>query len=78
MRALKRIMSREAYISGRVKQARHNGNREFITLMAYISVIGKKVPAALLYTGESYDLRSTWIKDLEAKDDFFFSTLSNR
>jgi hypothetical protein len=71
-------MSREAYISGRVKQARHNSNREFITLIACISVIGKKVPVALLYTSKLYDLRSTWIKDLEAKDNFFFSTLSNK
>ena len=68
----------EAYKSGRVRQAVHDGNREFITLMACVSAIGKKIPAALLYKGESYDLRSTWVEDLEDSDDFFFSVSSNR
>ena len=77
MQTVKRIMSREAYKSGRVTKAGHDGNREFITLMACISAIGKKIPATLLYTGESYDLRSTWVKDLEDQDDFFFGTSSN-
>ena len=57
--ALKRIIAREAYKSGRVTQAGYDGNREFITLIAYISIIRKKIPATLLYTSESYDLRST-------------------
>ena len=77
MQTGKRIMSREAYKSGRVMKAGHDGNREFITLMACISAIGKKIPATLLYTGESYDLRSTWVKDLEDQDDFFFGASSN-
>ena len=33
----KRIMTLEAYKSGRIRQAIQDGNREFITLMAYIS-----------------------------------------
>ncbi|PMD30980.1 hypothetical protein L207DRAFT_519662 [Hyaloscypha variabilis F] len=53
MRAMKRIMGKGAYKSGRVRQAAHDGNREFITLLAYISAIGKKIPASLLYTSES-------------------------
>ena len=39
---------------------------------------GSRVPAALLYKGENYDLRHTWVKDLEEDDDFYFGTLSNR
>ena len=74
---MKRIMSREAYTSGRVRQACHDGNREFITLMACVSAIGKKIPAALIYTGESFDLRNTWVEDLKDEDDFFFAASSN-
>ena len=64
MRSMKRIMSLEAWKSGRVRQAAHDGNREFITLNACVSAIGIRVPAALLYTGENYDLRHTWVEDL--------------
>jgi hypothetical protein len=70
-------MSREAYNSGRVRQACQDGNREFITLMACVSAIGKKIPATLLYTGESFDLRDTWVDDLNDSDDFFFGASSN-
>jgi hypothetical protein len=54
-------MSKEVYKLGKVKQAAYNGNREFITCLVYISAIGKRVPATLLYTGESFDLRNTWV-----------------
>jgi hypothetical protein len=77
MRAIKRIISKEAYKSGRVKQAAHDGNREFITCLACVSVIGKRVPATLLYTSESFNLRNTWVQNLEEQDDFFFGALSN-
>ena len=64
-------MSKEAYVSGRVRQAAHDGSREFISLLACVSAIGRKLPATLLYKGESYDLRDTWVEDLEDSDDFF-------
>jgi hypothetical protein len=74
---MKRIMSKEAYKSGRVKQAAHDGNREFITCLACVSAIGKRVPATLLYTSESFDLRNTWVQNLEEQDDFYFGASSN-
>ena len=77
MRSIKRVISKGAYKSGRVRQAAQDGNREFVTYIAYISAIGKKIPATLLYTGESFDLQNTWVQDLEDSDDFFFGTSSN-
>jgi hypothetical protein len=52
-------MAWEAYKSGRVRQATHDGNREFISLLACVSTIGKAIPATLLYKGESHDLQDT-------------------
>jgi len=78
MRSLKRVMSRDAWTSGRVRQAAHDGNREFITCNACVSAIGNRVPAALLYSGENYDLRHTWVEELQDNDDFFFGASSNR
>lgn len=48
---VRRIMTREAYERGRVRQLAQDGNREFITLIACVSAIGKTTPATLLYKG---------------------------
>ncbi len=77
LRTLERIMSLEAYKSGWVCQAVQDGSREFITLLTYISAIGRKIPATLIYKGESHDLMDTWVEDLEDSDDFFFGASSN-
>ena len=74
---MKRILSKAAYESGRCKQNAHDGNREFITLMACVAAIGRRIPATLLYKGESYDLRDTWVEDLQEQDDFVFGASSN-
>jgi hypothetical protein len=50
-------MTREAYESGRVKQAVQDGSREFISLLAYVLTIGRRLPAVLIYKGEGFDLQ---------------------
>ena len=42
-------MSREALDSGRIIYAAQDGNREFITLYAYISAVGATLPPGLIY-----------------------------
>ena len=56
---MKRIMSCETYGLGRVRQAVQDGSREFITLIACVSAIGRRLPPTLLYTSESHDLLDT-------------------
>jgi hypothetical protein len=77
MRSMKRIMGKGAWESGRIRQACQDGSREFITCNACVSAAGTRVPAALLYKGENYDLRHTWVEDLQDDDDFFFGASSN-
>ena len=60
-----------------MRQAAQDRSREFITLLACISTIGRKIPATLLYKGKLYNLQDTWVEDLEDLDDFFFSASSN-
>jgi hypothetical protein len=55
-RALKRIMTKAAYKSGRVGKAAQDGSREFISLLACVSAISQRLPAALIYKGEGHDL----------------------
>jgi hypothetical protein len=70
-------MSLDAYKSGRVTQAAHDGNREFITLMAYVSAIGKRGSPTLLYKGASRDLQDTWLDDFTDSDQAFFGVSKN-
>jgi hypothetical protein len=77
-RTTKRIVSRQAYTRGQLIGAQHDGNREWITLLAAIVAIGRKISPALIYKGESYDLQSTWIEDVKPEDQVFFASSSNR
>jgi hypothetical protein len=58
-RSLKRVMAREALKSGRITKAKQDGSREFISILACISAIGRWIPPLLIYKGESGDLIST-------------------
>jgi len=60
----RRIMTKEAYKTGRIRFATQDGNREFISLLACICADGTTVPLALIYQGVSGDLQDTWIDDL--------------
>jgi hypothetical protein len=52
-RSLKRIITLEALKSGRVTKSKQDGSREFISYLAYISIIGQWIPPLLIYKGES-------------------------
>jgi hypothetical protein len=55
-RALKRIIIKQAYITSWVTQNTQPRSQEFITLLIYVLAIGRRLPAALIYKGESYEL----------------------
>src|SRR5450432_3612829 len=69
-------MSREALRSGRVKNARQDGNREFISLLACICADGTTLPAGLIYQGASYDLQDTWLDDFNSNDEVAYFVAS--
>jgi hypothetical protein len=71
---LKRIMSRSSYEEGKLKGARQDGSREFITLLAAICADLTPLPAALIYRGKSLDLMDTWLDDLNEEDIAYFAT----
>ena len=75
--AAQRVMTREAFESGRVSHARQDGSREFLSLLAYIcadSTAGDPLP---IYQGASESLKDTWMDDLNITDAGFFTTSSN-
>ena len=52
---LKRIMTRKLYDSGRIRAARQDGSREFISLLATICADGTTILLALIYKGALKD-----------------------
>ena len=70
-------MTLEAYKSGRVIKRKGDGNREFITCLAYVSAIGKWIPPVLVYKGLSNDLRNTWVKDVHKDSGVHFASTAN-
>lgn len=76
-RSLKRIMTREALESGRITKAKQDRSREFISILACISVIGKWIPPLLIYKGESGNLMSLWVDDVTTNSKAHFTTSSN-
>jgi hypothetical protein len=77
-RTKKRIVSVEGLKSKRIAGASQDGNREFITLIASICADGSSLPPALIYQGETYDLRDTWLDDFDdSTQRAFFACLKN-
>lgn len=64
-------MSREAYASSRIRHAKTNSNREFITLLVYICTNSTKLLLSLIYKGESYNLQDNWLNDLDSNIAYF-------
>jgi hypothetical protein len=76
-RTLKRIMTLAALKSGRVTKSKQDGSREFISILACVSAIGKAIPPLLLYRGESGDLLDTWVDDVDRNAGAHFSSTPN-
>ena len=58
-RTIKRVMTKQAYDSGKIIAAKQDGSREFISLLASICADGTKILPALIYKGASGDLQDS-------------------
>ena len=76
-RTMKRIMTQEALKSGRIKKSKQDGSREFISILACISAIGRWIPPLLIYKGELGDLMSTWVDEVKTDSQAHFTVSSN-
>ena len=70
-------MTLQALQSGRVTKNKQDGNREFISLLACVSAIGKAIPPLLIYKGASGDLQSSWVEDVTEDSETYFAATEN-
>jgi hypothetical protein len=73
----KYIITRETYNKGKIKAARHNSSREFISLLAIIYTNSTKIPLALIYKGKTNSLQDTWTIDV-GEEEVYFLVSTNR
>ncbi|KAF2023109.1 hypothetical protein EK21DRAFT_95187 [Setomelanomma holmii] len=73
---MKRIFSKAAYEQGKLKHIVQDGNREWITTIAYICANGTALTPALIYQAQSGDIQDTWLQDFKAESHCAFFTSS--
>jgi hypothetical protein len=65
---MKRVFSKSVYMAGTAKTFTHDGNREWITILATICADGSALPPAIIYAGQSGNIRDTWVADIGAPE----------
>ena len=61
----KRVITHTAFNRIGERKNTKDGSREFISLLACISAIGKEVPSLLVYKGSNSNLQTSWVKDVQ-------------
>jgi hypothetical protein len=77
IRIIKRIITKQAYDSGKIIAAKQDSLREFISLLASICTDSTKILPALIYKGVSGDLQDTWLDDLKEREYAWFMSSTN-
>jgi hypothetical protein len=68
----KRVFSKASYQQKHARQSLHNGNHEWITLVACICADGTALPPGLIFAAESKNIQSTWVSNLDKKKHSVF------
>jgi len=71
-------LSRASYKSSQIQHIIQDRNREFITLIACISVVNITILSTLLYKSGSSDLQDTWLDNISIEQEAFFGGSANR
>ena len=62
----KRIFSRRQYEKKEVRQARQDGSREWVSLLATICADGTALPPGIIFASKNSTIQSHWVADIEA------------
>ena len=61
--ATQQIIFLEIFKSERIQYISEDSNKEFISLLAYISANSTALPLILIYKDNSFSLQDTWLKN---------------
>lgn len=66
---MNRVLDKSAYIAGTVKSFTHDGNKEWITILATTCVDGSSLATSIIYAAESGNIYHTWVDDIPADEE---------
>ncbi|KAJ8109308.1 hypothetical protein OPT61_g7556 [Boeremia exigua] len=71
----KRIFDKVLYDQKQFRKSLHNGNREWVTLLATICADGSVLPPGIIYPAAGRDVQASWVAPIDPKKhDIFFTT----
>jgi hypothetical protein len=73
----KRVFSKSSYQQKHNRQPLHDGNREWITLLACVCADRSALPPGLIYAADSVNVQSTWLSDLDKKTHSVHTAVSS-
>jgi hypothetical protein len=73
----KHVITRETYNKRKIKAAKHNSSRKFISFLVIIYADSTKIPLALIYKSKTNSLQDTWTIDVE-EEEVYFLVSTNR
>ena len=74
----KRVFDKLLYSKRQYKQSIHDGNREWVTVLATICADGSHLPPGVIFPAASTDVQSSWVHEIEAgKHSIHFTTSPN-
>jgi hypothetical protein len=74
---MKRIMTYSAFEQLGGMKNTQDGSREFITMLACISAIGRAIPSLLIYKGSEDGLQTSWVEDVTESAYTYFTSSEN-
>lgn len=72
----KRIFDKALYKQKHTRQSLHNGNREWITVVACICADGTALPPGLIFAAESDNIQSTWVSSTDKRKHLVYTAVS--
>lgn len=71
----KRIFDKVLYQQRRFRQSLHDGNREWVTLLATICADGSVLPPGIIYPAAGRAVQASWVAEIDPEiHDIFFTT----
>jgi hypothetical protein len=72
----KRVFSKASYKRKHARQSSHDGNREWITVIARVCGDGTALPLGLIFQADSANVQSNWMSDIDKKKYSVYTTVS--
>jgi hypothetical protein len=72
----KRVFDKVLYKERRYKQASHDANREWVTVIVYICADGTPLPPAVIFSAASEKVQANWVHDIDSETHSIYFSVS--